>query len=263
MIKIHITLIVGIALSSFAVAPVLAKTNKLTADRAIIVDCLLPGKVRQLGINRTYVSRKRPMKTSANDCEIKGGDYVKFDRASMASSLNVWQESASQGDAKAQFFVGEIFEKGMGQEPDLELAIMWYRRAVKQDYAPAKMALGRLYELGLGVEKDLVEAMNLYRQASGLEDDEIAYASVFERIRENDELRIAELEEKLAQQRRKARSIERRSQVLESDVNRAQRSLKSLKQEVKELKKKLSEASKENADIVEAQLKAKCESKAC
>ena len=52
--------------------------NTLTADNSLIVDCLLPGKVRQLGINRSYVSRKTPTKTSANDCEIKGGDYVKF-----------------------------------------------------------------------------------------------------------------------------------------------------------------------------------------
>ncbi len=255
LIKKLAFLFFGIALMVlFSSVAMPARANTLTGERSLIVDCLLPGKVRQLGINRTYVSRKRPTKTSANDCEIKGGDYVKFDRASMASSLNVWQESASKGDAQAQFFVGEIFEKGMGQEPDYELAVTWYRRAIKQDYAPAKMSLGRLYELGLGVEKDLVKAMNLYRQASGLDQDEIAYASVFERIRDNDQLRIAELKVALEQQRRKAKSAERQSQVLESDLSRAQHSLNQLRSEIQQLKRQLNQAGDEKATLIKAQL---------
>jgi len=231
--------------------------NTLTADRAIIVDCLLPGKVRQLGINRTYVSRKRPTKTSANDCEVKGGDYVKYDRANLASSLNVWQESASQGDAKAQYFVGEIFEKGMGQAPDYEMAVMWYQRAVKQNYAPAKMNLGRLHELGLGVPKDLVKAMNLYRQASGLDENEIAYASVFEEIQQQDRQRIAELQRALDEQTRKAGSMRRQSEVLRSDLQRSKASLEKLKLEVSELKKRLSEANEQTSAAVQAELTAK------
>lgn len=231
--------------------------NTLNADRSIIVDCLLPGKVRQLGVNRTYVSRKRPTKTSANDCEIKGGDYVKYDRATLASSLNVWQESASQGDAQAQYFVGEIFEKGMGQAPDYEMAVMWYQRAVKQDYTPAKMSLGRLHELGLGVPKDLVKAMNLYREASGLDEDEIAYASVFEAIQEQDQQRILQLQQALDEQTRKAGSLRRQSEVLRSDLQRSKQSLKKLKSEASELKNQLKRANQDTSAAVEAQLNAK------
>ena len=212
--------------------------NTLTNNQSLIVDCLLPGKVRKLGINRTYVSRKRPRKISANDCEIGGGDYVEFDRTTIGSSLQVWQDAASQGDAKAQYFVGEIYEKGLGSTPDYDSAVLWYKRAIKQGYSPAKMSLGRLYELGLGVEKDLVKAMNLYRQASGLEDDEIAYASVFETIRQGDLQRIKQLEIELEAEKRKALSIERRSQVLESDVQRSKRTQVKLKQKLEELKTK-------------------------
>jgi len=237
--------------------PSFAANSKLTADRSIIVDCLLPGKVRQLGINRSYVSRKRPTKTSANDCEIKGGDYVKYDRASIASSLNVWQESASQGDAQAQYYVGEIFEKGMGQAPDYELAVMWYERAAKQDYNPAKMSLGRLHELGLGVPKDLVKAMNLYRQASGLADDEIAYASVFEEAQQLDQQRIIELQQALEEQTRRAGSSRRQSEVLRSDLQRSKQSLEKLKSEISALRKQLSEANEQASAQVQTQLTSK------
>ncbi len=219
-----------------------ASASNLTSNQNLIVDCLLPGKVRKLGINRTYIARKQPKKTSANDCEIRGGDYVQFDRTTIASSLNVWQQSASQGDPKAQFFVGEIYEKGSGGEPDYESAVLWYKRAVKQDYAPAKMSLGRLYEIGLGVPKDLVKAMNLYRQASGLEDDEIAYASVFENIRQGDLQRIEQLEQELQKQRRRLQSIERRSQVLESDLKRSNQTRAKLQKELERLTQDLEQA---------------------
>jgi hypothetical protein len=47
-----------------------------------IVDCLLPGQVRQLG-NTTYVTQRRPTHTTAADCRIRGGEYVAYDRADL------------------------------------------------------------------------------------------------------------------------------------------------------------------------------------
>ena len=254
---IYVLLVFGLTLAFSAPSQAKPKSGALTADRAIIVDCLLPGKVRKLGINRTYVSRKTPTKTSANDCEIRGGDYVQFDRATIASSLNVWQESASQGDAKAQYFVGEIFEKGQAQQPDYEMAVMWYQRAAKQGYQPAMMSLARLHELGLGVKKDLVKAMNLYREASGLTEDDIAYASVFEQLKQQDELKIAELEAALESQQRKAQSLQRKSEVLRSDAQRAKNSVNRLKQEVDQLQQKLRNAGQGNKAQLEVELQTK------
>ena len=252
VIAITASLILSMAVSGSNIA-----SASLLAEQTLIVDCLLPGKVRKLGISRSYISRKQPKKTSANDCEIRGGDYVQFDRATIASSLSVWQQAASQGDAKAQYFVGEIFEKGKGQTPDYESAVLWYRRAVKQDYAPAKMSLGRLYELGLGVEKDLVKAMNLYRDASGLNEDEIAYASVFEELRDGDRLRIETLKKEIIEQQKRSQSIERRSQVLGSDLSRAKRALKNLKSEIQQLQDELKSATQEKAELIKQKIDAK------
>ena len=39
---------------------------------------------------------------------------------------------ASIGDRNAQYRVGEMYEKGLGTEPDLPLAIIWYSRAAQQ-----------------------------------------------------------------------------------------------------------------------------------
>lgn len=58
-----------------------------------IVDCLLPGQVRQLG-NSTYLTPRRPIRTTAQDCRLRGGEYVAFDRADYKTALRVWLPAA-------------------------------------------------------------------------------------------------------------------------------------------------------------------------
>ena len=41
-----------------------------------MVDCLLPGQVRQLGTQMTYVTERRPIRTTKEDCTIRGGEQV-------------------------------------------------------------------------------------------------------------------------------------------------------------------------------------------
>ena len=88
------------------------------ADDLFIVDCLLPGQVRQLGQNYTYLSQRRPIRTTAKNCSIQGGDYVAYDRANHATALKVWLPAAQAGDATAQNYIGEIYEQGLGLQPD-------------------------------------------------------------------------------------------------------------------------------------------------
>ena len=140
-------------------------------------DCLLPGQLRRMGSRMNYLSPRRPVKTSASDCEIRGGEYVAFDRADYSTALNIWLPQAKEGDPVAQTYVGEIYEKGLGLDPDYQFAAYWYEQAVQQGYSRALINLGHLYEIGLGVERDPRKALNLYRQASGIEDDQLLFAS--------------------------------------------------------------------------------------
>lgn len=146
-------------------------------DKLLVVDCLLPGQIRKLGTSFTYLTPRRPIKTSAGDCEIRGGEYVAYDRANYATALRVWLPPAQAGDPMAQTYVGEIYERGLGLEPDYALAAQWYRKAAEQGYSRAQINLGSLYEQGLGVPKNPVTALNWYRQASGLTDDQLAFTS--------------------------------------------------------------------------------------
>src|SRR5690606_42148487 len=53
-------------------------------DDLMIIDCLLPGQVKKLGSFTTYLAARRPMKTTATDCEIRGGESGSFERAEYA-----------------------------------------------------------------------------------------------------------------------------------------------------------------------------------
>lgn len=180
-----------------------------------IVDCLLPGQVRNLG-SMKYVAPRRPVKTTAVDCRIRGGEYVDYDRADYRSALKVWLPQAEAGDAEAQNYVGEIFEKGLGQEPDYVSAKQWYARAAEQGHSRAQINLGYLYEKGLGVDQNITLALNWYRKASGITDDELVLNSEAQKA-------LAETRNELNAQLKnaevQARVLQRQIASLKDEVN--------------------------------------------
>jgi TPR repeat protein len=207
-------------------------------DKLLIVDCLLPGQVRKLGSNMTYVSPRRPVKTTASECEIRGGEYVAYDRADYRTSLKVWLPQAQEGDPEAQNYVGEIYEKGLGIEPDYETAAAWYTKAANQGNARARINLGFLYEKGFGVKKDLAQALNWYRKASGLESDNLQFSSSVEISKaERNELRLLKQERQQQQAeterlRKQLQSTKGQLQSERSRLAKAERNILSLRHDI-------------------------------
>jgi hypothetical protein len=178
-----VTALVLASAAGSAAPPDKAQEGMVTRSDLEIVECLLPGQVRQLG-NRSYVSPRRPTRTTTADCRIRGGEYVAYDRADVKSALRFWLSTAESGDPEAQNNVGEIYERGVGSQPDYSLAAAWYGKAAQQGYPRAQVNLGLLYEQGLGVERDPVKALNLYRQAAGLPVNSVVYADAAQREQE-------------------------------------------------------------------------------
>ncbi len=211
-------------------------------DHLLVVDCLLPGQIRKLGQQATYLTPRRPIKTTAQDCEIRGGEYVAYDRASYATALKVWLPQAETGDPAAQTYVGEIYEKGLGIQADYALAARWYRKAADQGYSRAKINLGYLYEHGLGVEMDLVTAMNWYREASGLTDGELQFVSSVEiASRAAADKELGELRQEVEQRRTE-------EQLLAQQLEETQSALAQRKQELEAAVRDLESARNERQE---------------
>lgn len=203
--------------------------TRVDSSKLLPVDCMLPAQVRRLGSKMNYLAPRRALKTTASDCEIRGGEYVAYDRADYRSALNVWLEKAKQGDAEGQTYVGEIYEKGLGLPADYITALSWYSKAAEQGYSRAQINLGYLYEKGLGVKKDMQQALNWYRRASGVEGDDLDYSSAIE-------VKATTLaQEKTAVLRQE---IERR----EKQVSQLTLSLESARKKIKQSGKQLQDA---------------------
>jgi hypothetical protein len=145
-------------------------TGTPDVDDLMLVDCRLPPRQKRIG-NSTRLVASRPIRTTAVDCRIRGGGYTAYDRANYQTSLKIWLAEAQKGTHDAEYYVGKIYEGGLGTEPDYEAAAAWYERAANGGHSASQFSLARLYEKGLGVPADPTKALNLYRKASGLSGD--------------------------------------------------------------------------------------------
>jgi len=79
--------------------------------------------------------------------------------ASYGDAMRWYERAAEAGDAKAQFLLGRLYERGAGgRGRDPARAAALYRKAAEQGHALAQLALALLYQRGEGVEKDPARA---------------------------------------------------------------------------------------------------------
>ncbi|HMB57874.1 MAG TPA: caspase family protein [Arenimonas sp.] len=211
------------------------------AEDLLIVDCLLPGQIRSLGSQAHFLSARRPIRTTQADCQIRGGEYVSYDRANYQTALKVWMDQAMAGSAEAQNNVGEIYSKGLGTEPDYGMAFQWFKKAADQGYGRAKINLGYLYESGLGVPQDTAAALNLYREASGLK-DELLYASVVEvQLKAKDE-KIGNLQGQVQSEQANSEQLRQQVKQLQQELAERRRALQASQQQLQQTQDKLAQA---------------------
>lgn len=65
---------------------------------------------------------------------------------------------AEQGDAQAQFALGNMYEHGRGVPQSFAEALKWYQASADQGFATAQSTLGYLYQYGGIVKQDLQAA---------------------------------------------------------------------------------------------------------
>ncbi len=80
----------------------------------------------------------------------EAGDY--------ATALQEWRPLAEQGDAAAQFYLGNMYYSGHGVPQDYKEAVSWYRKAAEQGDALSQINLGLMCRNGQGLLQDNVLA---------------------------------------------------------------------------------------------------------
>ena len=89
-----------------------------------------------------------------------------YGRGDYAEAYEDLKALAGLGDAEAQYFLGRMYDRGLGVAKDQAEAIKWFRRAADQGYAKAQFSMGAAYQTGSGVPQDYVEAVKWFRKAA-------------------------------------------------------------------------------------------------
>lgn len=75
-------------------------------------------------------------------------------------------QKAQNGDAEAQYSLGNCYFYGFGVAKDQREAVKWLRKAAEQGFTAAQNDLGHCYYSGAGVERNTDEAHKWWRMAA-------------------------------------------------------------------------------------------------
>lgn len=204
-----------------------------------IVPCLLPPRMRRLG-GIVYPERRQLTHVTAKVCELRGGEYTAYDRATPEASVAFFMPLAEEGNPAAQTRLGEVYQY-LFAEPRYSDAMAWYQRAADQSDVTALRRLAHLHENGLGVERDPLLATNLWRQATGLGEN-LVLASYAEAARTAAEQRVAQLTSQLRTRNAEADALRLELTEAQSGLAARRESLLGASEEVAALQRQLAQA---------------------
>ena len=96
--------------------------------------------------------------------DLQGG-YNPFDRKNYKDIFGMLKPLAEQGNATAQYRLGQLYFLGRGVSKDTQEAVKWFRRAVGQGVPEAQLSLGVSYFAGVDMPKDITQAYKWFRIA--------------------------------------------------------------------------------------------------
>jgi Sel1 repeat len=81
-------------------------------------------------------------------------------------ALRIWRPRAEQGDARAAFGLGLLYDLGEGVGQDAAAAYSWYRRAAEAGYVLAEFNVAVMFDSGTGTTRNPTEAALWYARAA-------------------------------------------------------------------------------------------------
>lgn len=88
------------------------------------------------------------------------------------TALQGFRILSDRGNARAQFFLAEMYLSGAGVKQDFAEALKLARAAAEQGSAEAQYTLGGMYERGQGVTPDMQQALMWYSLSAATGDEQ-------------------------------------------------------------------------------------------
>ena len=91
---------------------------------------------------------------------------IEKEEGNLTESFNLFTRAAENGDADAQYELGDCYYYGKGTDEDESMAVKWFTKAAKNGNIEAQYELGICYQNGRGVDVDEDLALKWYKQAA-------------------------------------------------------------------------------------------------
>ncbi|HKB58574.1 MAG TPA: tetratricopeptide repeat protein [Gallionellaceae bacterium] len=158
--------------------------RKLTISIMVLV---LSGMVAGCGSNSTADKEQAVLKAAE----------AAYYRKDFATAARGFQLLADRGNARAQFFLGEMYLAGTGVKQDDAQALKLERAAAEKGSEGAQYTLGGMYERGQGVPKDIVQAHVWYGLSAQSGDEQaLRKKAALENVMSASQLQQAQEQEK-------------------------------------------------------------------
>lgn len=110
----------------------------------------------------------------------------------LSEAISACQQAAKNGDAEAQYELGEFYYDGKRTPRDLAQALQWFEQASLKGHAQAQLRLGNMFFRGEGVPANNVQAYIVLKMAAVNGSDEaMDSADLVAAQMRSDELEIA------------------------------------------------------------------------
>jgi hypothetical protein len=138
--------------------PLLVKASTKTVATSFFAPSSLPNVVERCQNSVVMVLGYRVDKS--------GGTDVSQEKSGATPDLAEIQRAAEQGNANAQFALGDMYATGNGVPENEVKAAEWYHKAAEQGHADAQYNLGIMYVRGQGVTKNDANAVEWFSKAA-------------------------------------------------------------------------------------------------
>jgi len=120
------------------------------------------------------------------------GAVKEYERGDFEEALGAFAQLADNGNAKAKYYLGQMYANAEGTVADPDTAVAWYQESASAGHALAQTRLGELYRDGLlGLDRDALLAYAWFDIAAGSGGDSTSVAQARDAIAEK--LSTAEL----------------------------------------------------------------------
>jgi len=106
-------------------------------------------------------------KRSPSDIESYSAGYAAYQARSYVEALRLFRRCSDLGDQNCMYYLGKMYENGMGVSRDYQEAQSWYRKAANRGYSWALYSIGLLHMTGgPGIPQDCNVAREWFQKAA-------------------------------------------------------------------------------------------------